>query len=75
MGRKVWKPQGQFQAGGGKLRKDFRRQHVAQVGGDSALGWGSQLASTTHCWPRGKEPSRWEAMRELVQGPQAGLGC
>lgn len=67
MSRKVWKPQGQFQAGGGELRKDFRRQHVAQVGGGSALGWGSQPVSTAHCWLRGKEPSRSEAMRELVQ--------
>lgn len=66
MSRKVWKPQGQFRAGGGELRKDFRRQHVAQVGAGSALGWGSQPASTAHCWPRGKEPSRWEAMREFA---------
>ena len=62
MSRKVWKPQSQFRARGGKPRKDSRRQ--AQVGAGSALGWGNQSASTAHCWLRGKETSRWEAMRE-----------
>lgn len=73
--REVCRPQSQFRAGGGEQRKGSRRQCSAWVGAAQPQGCGSHPADTVHCWPRGNGPSRWEARAQLVQGPQAGLGC